>query len=299
MPANFDIPVQQRIAGELITSQLWNEEFDNIYQNFIPAGMDDYSTTDSEMRVQTNPFPASVLSKPTALSGELERLRFMFTLYSGQTYWYQPPLYLGTMNDNIAGAATATDLNNRLEMIVSQIKDLAGTTTNWYDAIPGSVDHFPAGTVMVFYQAAAPTGWTKVTTQNDKVLRVVSGAGGASGGTLAVSTGMTHSHTVNSHSHDSGSLSHYHRLPMFTGPEGGPVTGVIPIVSASPYGFEVYTTPLGSVFGNTSGGGYTPAFVYKSSTPMSSTGSTGAASPATNAQSPVFAYIDIILASKD
>jgi hypothetical protein len=47
---------------------------------------------------------------------------------------------------------------------------------------------FPAGTVMLFYQAAAPTGWTKLTTQNDKTLRVVSGSGGVAGGTNAFST---------------------------------------------------------------------------------------------------------------
>lgn len=34
------------------------------------------------------------------------------------------------------------------------------------------------GTVSVFYQASAPTGWTKVTAHNDKTLRVVSGSGG-------------------------------------------------------------------------------------------------------------------------
>jgi hypothetical protein len=49
---------------------------------------------------------------------------------------------------------------------------------------------FPTGTVMVFYQAAAPTGWTKLTTQNDKALRVVSGAGGVAGGTNPFSTVM-------------------------------------------------------------------------------------------------------------
>lgn len=41
----------------------------------------------------------------------------------------------------------------------------------------------PSGTVMVFLQAAAPTGWTKSTAHNDKALRVVSGAGGGNGGT--------------------------------------------------------------------------------------------------------------------
>jgi hypothetical protein len=46
----------------------------------------------------------------------------------------------------------------------------------------------PAGTVILFYQAAAPTGWTQVTTQNNKALRVVSGTGGVAGGTTAFST---------------------------------------------------------------------------------------------------------------
>jgi hypothetical protein len=47
---------------------------------------------------------------------------------------------------------------------------------------------YPAGTKKVFYQADAPTGWTKNTTQNNKMLRVVSGAGGGSGGTNSLTS---------------------------------------------------------------------------------------------------------------
>lgn len=61
---------------------------------------------------------------------------------------------------------------------------------------------FPATTALVFFQAAAPTGWTKQTAQNDKYLRVVSGTGGGSGGTGAASTGHTHSVPA-----------HYHYVP--------------------------------------------------------------------------------------
>lgn len=46
----------------------------------------------------------------------------------------------------------------------------------------------PSGTVMLFYQAAAPTGWTQVTTQNNKALRVVSGTGGGTGGSVNFTT---------------------------------------------------------------------------------------------------------------
>lgn len=47
---------------------------------------------------------------------------------------------------------------------------------------------YPLGTVKVFYQAAAPVGWSQTTTHNDKALRVVSGNGGGSGGTTVLSS---------------------------------------------------------------------------------------------------------------
>lgn len=46
---------------------------------------------------------------------------------------------------------------------------------------------FPAGTVMLFVQTSAPTGWTKSTTHDNKALRVVSGTA-SSGGTVAFTT---------------------------------------------------------------------------------------------------------------
>jgi hypothetical protein len=39
-----------------------------------------------------------------------------------------------------------------------------------------SLGGFPSGTVMLFVQTAAPTGWTKSTTHDNKALRVVSGS---------------------------------------------------------------------------------------------------------------------------
>lgn len=46
---------------------------------------------------------------------------------------------------------------------------------------------FPAGTAMLFVQTAAPTGWTKSTTHNNKALRIVSGTA-SSGGSVAFTT---------------------------------------------------------------------------------------------------------------
>jgi hypothetical protein len=68
---------------------------------------------------------------------------------------------------------------------------------------------FPRGTLMLFQQTAAPVGWTKQTTHNDKALRVVSGTA-SSGGSVAFSTVFgrtaTDAHTLTtseipSHSH--------------------------------------------------------------------------------------------------
>jgi hypothetical protein len=74
-------------------------------------------------------------------------------------------------------------------------------------------DIIPSGTVMVFYQAGAPTGWTQVVAHNDKALRVVSGVGGASGGANPFSTVMAQTvvgdttlsgNQMPSHSHNEG-----------------------------------------------------------------------------------------------
>lgn len=64
---------------------------------------------------------------------------------------------------------------------------VAGTNTLTLPAVTSTVDAFPSGTVLVFAQTAAPTGWTKSTTHNDKALRVVSGAA-SSGGSVAFTT---------------------------------------------------------------------------------------------------------------
>jgi len=71
--------------------------------------------------------------------------------------------------------------------------------------------YVPSGSVMAFFQASAPTGWTQVTSQNDKVLRVVSGTGGGTGGDWAVSAGETTS-SHGGHTHSGAAHSHNHNL---------------------------------------------------------------------------------------
>jgi hypothetical protein len=74
----------------------------------------------------------------------------------------------------------------------------------------------PAGSVMLFVQTSAPTGWTKSTTHNNKTLRVVSGTAGSGGSvdfTTVFASGLSAGATtltidqIPSHSHASGASS--------------------------------------------------------------------------------------------
>jgi hypothetical protein len=89
----------------------------------------------------------------------------------------------------------------------------------------------PSGSVVLFYQSAAPTGWTQVTTLNDYDLRLVSGAGGTTGGTTAYSTVFTNqTPTITTSGLSAGATtlstaqmpSHTHTLGISGSPSCGP-----------------------------------------------------------------------------
>jgi hypothetical protein len=166
----------------------------------------------------------------------------------------------------------------------------------------------PADTVMVFYQAAAPTGWTAVAI-NDRFLRVVTagGTGGATGGSgLTPSSTLTleHSHTVNAHTHDMGNHTHAvanHQHPLDYTLRGGLAINIGNRVFTSGddqgsnlyYGGENGGTGRHVKAQTTSSGG------HASGAP--STNTSGSAAPATDSQltNTAFQYADVIIATKD
>jgi len=91
----------------------------------------------------------------------------------------------------IIGVLDATNLSLMPQTLFPNVNSAVSLT----DEQLNKTAYFDSGTALVFYQAAAPTGWTKVTSHNDKALRVVSGSGGGNGGSTAFSTSFTHSHT--------------------------------------------------------------------------------------------------------
>jgi hypothetical protein len=58
-------------------------------------------------------------------------------------------------------------------------------TTNGPRSAASTDPAVPSGSVMLFYMASAPSGWTKSTANNDKAIRIVSGSGGVTGGSTA------------------------------------------------------------------------------------------------------------------
>ena len=95
-----------------------------------------------------------------------------------------------------------------------------GAFKKLYDAVGNLI---PPGSKMLFYQASAPTGWTKLTTDNNKTLRVVSGSGGGSGGTNTFTSAFaertvpvpTHNHKANA---GDQSANHSHGGEAVDGP---------------------------------------------------------------------------------
>lgn len=139
------------------------------------------------------------------------------------------PLAGGTMTGTLTLKANPTA---NLQAATKQYVDTTVSTATANGA-------FPSGTKMLFHQAAAPTGWTKVTTINDAALRVVSGTtGGGTGGSTAFSTlfaggqAVTLSGNVGAttlstsqmpaHAHSNGGLgSNYNSTSSYTSVEHG------------------------------------------------------------------------------
>ena len=85
-----------------------------------------------------------------------------------------------TGNASGTGTFTIASPNSNTDRTLN-LPDASGTLATLETA------SFAAGTKLLFQQTAAPTGWTKDTTHDNKALRVVSGTVG-SGGSVAFTT---------------------------------------------------------------------------------------------------------------
>jgi hypothetical protein len=93
-----------------------------------------------------------------------------------------------------AGSTVAVSQGDTVEVV----SDGTNVTKTGISQAPASP--IPSGTVMLFMQAAAPTGWTQVNTWNDSVIRIVNntGIGAGTGGSWTISGnfGSTDGHSL-------------------------------------------------------------------------------------------------------
>jgi hypothetical protein len=108
----------------------------------------------------------------------------------------------------ICGGTTSTSAEQSIADVGTAGQVL---TSNGAGALPtfqaAGGSSFPAGTVMLFVQTSAPTGWTKDTTNNNnKALRVVTGTA-STGGSVAFTTAFASQSVAGSVSVSGGSVS--------------------------------------------------------------------------------------------
>jgi hypothetical protein len=102
-------------------------------------------------------------------------------------------------NQNIDEGCSPAKINNAIREVMADLADVNDGTISlvspdFNSATLGvspdagrSIDAFPSGTKMLFQQTAAPVGWLKDTTHNDKALRITNGTVGT-GGSVAFET---------------------------------------------------------------------------------------------------------------
>lgn len=97
-------------------------------------------------------------------------------------------LNLGDVDDEDAGGIRYDQATNTLYFRANGADgprvDSSGVLRNSSNTayLTSVTSDIPAGAKMFFYESAAPSGWTRITTVDDRVLRVRSSGGGATGG---------------------------------------------------------------------------------------------------------------------
>lgn len=218
------------------------------------------------------------------------------------------------------GVATALAVNVGSAGAPVTFNGALGTPSSGNLANCTGLTFVPSGTKMLFQQTAAPTGWTKDTTHNDKALRVVSGAA-SSGGTVAFTTAFasktpagtvggtalteaqlaSHTHTGTtasdgSHTHSVTDPGHTHGFTAVLSQSGNPTDsggGVAYAGAAAPSGGTSGSAATGISI--VAGGAHTHSFTSAAA----GSGNTHTHSFTGSAIDLAVQYVDLIIATKD
>ena len=175
---------------------------------------------------------------------------------------------------------------------------LTSNGSSWTSAPAAAFD---SGTLMVFQQTAAPTGWTKQTTHNNKAFRVVSGTA-SSGGTVAFTTAFASqtpsgSVSITSVTGSAGATTlSTPQIPSHTHQQRQALSLLPPAIS--PGNLAISARPPGN-FGGEYPGANTQATGGGGSHDHPFSFSSGSGTFSGNAINLAVQYVDLIIASKD
>jgi hypothetical protein len=167
------------------------------------------------------------------------------------------------ISQGLINAARLPDASTTAQGVV-QLNDTISSTSVTEAATASAVrtayltalELIPAGTQMLFCQGNAPTGWTKVTTHNNKALRVVSGNGGGSGGNNTFTSTFAQRSVVlprHNHSASSGNQSRNHSHSASTQGGGSHTHSVSDPGHAHSYQYRTNTKEYGNRSNESSG----------------------------------------------
>tara|TARA_R100000005_G_scaffold96612_1_gene85137 strand:+ start:6198 stop:6746 length:549 start_codon:yes stop_codon:yes gene_type:complete len=100
---------------------------------------------------------------------------------------YTQTTFFATKDNLASGDAAKVIKGSEVDAELLAIKNAVNSKTETGDV--------PSGSAMLFMQASAPVGWQQVTTHNDKALRVVSGTGNGTGGSVGFTTAFANGNT--------------------------------------------------------------------------------------------------------
>lgn len=147
------------------------------YPNFTVTSNDQYSGTVTSVS-GTGGYGGLTLSGTVTTSGNI-------TLGGTPTGTW--PISVSGNAANVSGVVAVANGGTGLTSPGTSGNVLTSNGTAWTSAAPTAGTVIPAGTVMIFGQTAAPTGFTKLIDQDNAALRVVSGTA-SSGGSVNFST---------------------------------------------------------------------------------------------------------------
>lgn len=105
MPGNY---VHESVDdGTILDAVLYNGRHQNHIDNRTPLGVDDYSSSLTQMRQDTDPGTVGAESLATDFSGELARVRRVLATLINKAYWYDTPNNHSTISSNTT--LTASD----------------------------------------------------------------------------------------------------------------------------------------------------------------------------------------------